>query len=96
MYDLGTSLSFYNVLLYDEAVYAVAEINKICLPTSQQEAPKLLDQIDKLYTCCDLQKADILNADFFNRCNRETIDTPVLDIILDKSQAKRLCMVHFN
>ncbi|KAI9275440.1 hypothetical protein BDA99DRAFT_495467 [Phascolomyces articulosus] len=94
---IGTSLTFYNVLLYDEGVYVVAEINKICLPTSQQEAPKLVDQIDKLYNIyLDLQKTGTLDTDFFDRCTRETTDTPVLDNILDKSRAKRFCLTHFN
>ncbi|KAG2224222.1 hypothetical protein INT45_001340 [Circinella minor] len=97
MYNLGTSVTFYNVLLYDEGVYVVAELHKISLPTSQQEAPKLLDQIDKLYNIyIELQKTSTLDADFFDRCTRETTDTPVLDQILEKSQAKRVCLVHFN
>ena len=97
MYNLGTSLTFYNVLLYDEAVYVVAEMSKVFLPKWQQEAIKLLDQIDKLYNIyLDLQNTNILDDEFFDRCNCETINTPVLDTILDKSQARRLRLVHFN
>ncbi|KAG2223621.1 hypothetical protein INT45_009980 [Circinella minor] len=94
---VGPLITFYLSTLIGDGTYTMAELHTIELPACIKEISKIIENINRFYDIyLRLETMTLIDSDFWEHNHRETNDTPFMDKIMDKSQRKRFCMVHFN
>ncbi|KAI9311109.1 hypothetical protein BX666DRAFT_2000859 [Dichotomocladium elegans] len=92
-------VTFYLMKLAIEGVYLLSVLCQVDFPQAISDTKSFLGNLDELYSVYNAVKKTCatLDAGFWEKAHRKTLDTPVFTHYIDKSRSKgRRCFVHYG